>query len=739
MDLEEIFNFGETDEKYRVLPWHKRVWYGQIKPSLALPVPCKIYLRDWRLGLMRTSCQLCIFVYVFVSVLSAHSYLLLEPVQVLTQFKVFHPDMAALHQAEYADAMNGTQVFCSVTPLYNFVFSPGNAQRPADPIRVSGCKAVQAAEAYKREGARSLMLHTVITETHINRLSVAVDPTTGDVTNCADELAAAGMMCEADQFGTEGVVRYAPYSPITQMLVNTDILHPDNDPLPPRANNGTCECTHKNHFFALGVEDLTVQIEHLWQTTFAHGSFPETRVKKDGGEGYKAIFPAGSPPMATLRTWLEWMEIDLDGPINLGNNTQWMLPTDAYKAALLGPTGLDRFDFPRPRLTGVRVKVTMDYFNHYSVPGSSKIGLFTSPQPKPVCILTLTPLPIWTESIGLFNTAQDYPYTYLEQQNLQHTDIRMTIETRGMVGKFTFSQLTATLVSALVLLGSVDVFLILTARLAFGEKSRFYDDMLYEKVSLVFNFARFATRSLVGSMVFDAVDEDRGGKMNKEELFEVLHKVLFLQNVSPKHTGSLVEFVYDVIEKNMESEDEVDEAERANRAKTGEDQGEIDMEIARVEGVKPVVAKEIRIDGKMHKVREDAKVIIDDEETLNLEDWINIFHGPPCNVDSMVELVQDSNKRGKFLPPKEETPEGITYANANQTVLTTMEKERRNPRSRANLKREEEVANKLMNTVMFVGRELESMQGDMRAHREEVKQSVSAARRLKASAAKKDS
>lgn len=57
MDLEEIFNFGDTDEKYRVLPWHKRVWYGKIKPSLALPVPSKIYLRDWRLGLMRTSCQ----------------------------------------------------------------------------------------------------------------------------------------------------------------------------------------------------------------------------------------------------------------------------------------------------------------------------------------------------------------------------------------------------------------------------------------------------------------------------------------------------------------------------------------------------------------------------------------------------------------------------------------------------------------------------------------------------------
>jgi hypothetical protein len=60
--------------------------------------------------------------------------------------------------------------------------------------------------------------------------------------------------------------------------------------------------------------------------------------------------------------------------------------------------------------------------------------------------------------------------------------IQMMIETRGMIGKFTFGQLSATLVSALVLLGSADVVLILCARFAFGEKSRVYDDMVYEKV-----------------------------------------------------------------------------------------------------------------------------------------------------------------------------------------------------------------------------------------------------------------
>jgi hypothetical protein len=54
-------------------------------------------------------------------------------------YQVFHPDMAALHQAEYVDAVvNRNSVFCSVTPLYNFLFSPGNPRHPEEPIRVSG-------------------------------------------------------------------------------------------------------------------------------------------------------------------------------------------------------------------------------------------------------------------------------------------------------------------------------------------------------------------------------------------------------------------------------------------------------------------------------------------------------------------------------------------------------------------------------------------------------------------------
>ena len=67
----------------------------------------------------------------------------------------------------------------------------------------------------------------------------------------------------------------------------------------------------------------------------------------------------------------------------------------------------------------------------------------------------------------------------------------------------------------------------------FGEKSQFYDDVLYEKIKLISNFSRFAVRSLIGTMVFDVIDEDRTGLMSKPELFEYLHKVLFLQ-VQPK-------------------------------------------------------------------------------------------------------------------------------------------------------------------------------------------------------------
>lgn len=57
----------------------------------------------------------------------------------------------------------------------------------------------------------------------------------------------------------------------------------------------------------------------------------------------------------------------------------------------------------------------------------------------------------------------------------------------------------------------------------------------------------------------------------------------------------------------------------------------------------------------MHKARKGVNIPVEDELTLNLEDWINIFHGPPCTVDSMVELIQQKNRKGKFLPPKDDS------------------------------------------------------------------------------------
>ena len=36
------------------------------------------------------------------------------------------------------------------------------------------------------------------------------------------------------------------------------------------------------------------------------------------------------------------------------------------------------------------------------------------------------------------------------------------------------------------------------------------------------------------------------------------HGLVGWQNVEPKHTGSLVEFVYDVVEKNIDSDDELE-------------------------------------------------------------------------------------------------------------------------------------------------------------------------------------
>lgn len=76
----------------------------------------------------------------------------------------------------------------------------------------------------------------------------------------------------------------------------------------------------------------------------------------------------------------------------------------------------------------------MEYYNHFAVPGGSKIGLFMSPNPTPVCVLTLTPTPIWTSTLQLSNTAGNYPYTYLEMQTLQYTCAHLPLSHRVAEG-----------------------------------------------------------------------------------------------------------------------------------------------------------------------------------------------------------------------------------------------------------------------------------------------------------------
>jgi osmotically-inducible protein OsmY len=47
--------------------------------------------------------------------------------------------------------------------------------------------------------------------------------------------------------------------------------------------------------------------------------------------------------------------------------------------------------------------------------------------------------------------------------------------------------------------------------------------------------------------------------------------------------------------------------------------------------------------------REPELVEAPREATINREEWVNIFVGPPCNVDSCVELIMRKNQQGRYL------------------------------------------------------------------------------------------
>lgn len=115
---------------------------------------------------------------------------------------------------------------------------------------------------------------------------------------------------------------------------------------------------------------------------------------------------------------------------------------------------------------GLRVNIKMDFYNNWEAPGlpaSRSTGFFVGRTPI-ICILTLDPSLTWTDTLSRQEIAEDFPLSRTQMIDRRRQGIQFSVETSGELGQFDFGEFTKTVVNALVLLGTVDTFLILFAR-----------------------------------------------------------------------------------------------------------------------------------------------------------------------------------------------------------------------------------------------------------------------------------
>jgi hypothetical protein len=96
----------------------------------------------------------------------------------------------------------------------------------------------------------------------------------------------------------------------------------------------------------------------------------------------------------------------------------------------------------------------------------------------------------------------------------------------GEIAFFSLDVLLKVVTNSIVLLGLCGTVCVMICRYGMGSKSRFYSNIIIEKVSVSRTYAQFAVRMIVASIFFDLIDDNASGEISKSEIFEKLRRLL---------------------------------------------------------------------------------------------------------------------------------------------------------------------------------------------------------------------
>lgn len=633
----------------------EKIWYYCLKPTLVFPTSKVIKIVDWRLALIFRGLQAIILVYFTWQALKHQQYLRKEvPENVLSVYvtggnvtqRQFH-----LYEVQRTGSDPSPNNYCNSNSSYDFLWSESWK------YIFQGCVSpIPGQLADKGPLGSSYFFKTAMQSTlyqHFkNREANTTDEHCMKVFSEQPEDVQQGIMClpSANEELKEGI--------ISEYYIQHH-YHQENFVL--SASNVTmCGCTSVSGRFYTGVDELFLYIDHFFYSTHVTGALTKTYIRKIGSRSNKKVFQEGETLAMTLKDILEWAEVELDQRANEGLNAQWLEESSETEIqALQGPLGIKDDKFPYVRVSGVRVEVSMEYYNYRMVPGEvhaadqAEVLSPDNSDAKTVCVMYFRPYLVWTSQGNQFERHGDNPNYYIDVYNY---GVLVTFKAGGLVGGFDSFMLFLVMTQTIVMLDLAGQITTIIARSMLGTKSILYKSVISERLDALTIYGRFASQAITASLCYDIVDNNNSGRVSKPEIYAQLSK-LFHRSMSKNQMATLVEFVVYMahlgkiprldseatgedndLGANSEEDDEEDEEhDEAGIEKSNMDKGRKGSLIKTIAETK--VHRRKRSNKKLHVTRSQ---------------WVSVFTGPPCSLQQCIDVIDRKSVQGHFQPNDED-------------------------------------------------------------------------------------
>ena len=290
--------------------------------------------------------------------------------------------------------------------------------------------------------------------------------------------------------------------------------------------NGICTYQSNVNLFPVGVEEISLNILHGYSTlsgAYDAVTNPKTYIRRKGDDAnYKVI--EGKDIALSVAELMEIAGVDLDEPFDA--QPSGVVPAAGLQANSGESVGV----FPRPRLTGVRVAVSINYYNYnLDDPDGSELGtsdIYAVAEVESQLAWTSRGQDVRYRSVptdwdspvngaGIPNGALEDMYVY---------GINIVVNANGVVASFNFQLFITTIVSGLVFLGVAKNVVDLVAMYGLGVKSKLFKQFIQEEVNLEEECARFSLAALMASEFFRKKDADGSGRLELTEIQDMLRE-----------------------------------------------------------------------------------------------------------------------------------------------------------------------------------------------------------------------